>query len=297
MPARGGQLAGERGRVLDKVQNQHNTVPGRTFLLKIDTTTEFIIATISTEQLQLLYDRYLEILKMEVEVLGVSPTEARHLIGRVGEFHCALQVGGTLAHTPNQHGFDVICPRGRRISVKTTAQANGFVAIGKTTASQADDIMVVQYQNGGLSTVFFGPMAAAVEVARHYKPTNNFEFDLARARRLAIALASEPATLSPQSAKEEFEAALQPFAQTHGLTPAWRSDLLLQLAPLPGSSSATLCVSFEPGYWEMYMRCDDFIREQARANVAGQTVAYHRNWGGLAAQEVHGLKVALAPLR
>src|SRR3546814_11525292 len=56
---------------------------------------------------------------------GVKPTEVRHLIGRLGEFHCALQVGGNLAHMANQHGFDVVCSNDRRISVKTTAQVSG----------------------------------------------------------------------------------------------------------------------------------------------------------------------------
>lgn len=64
---------------------------------------------IATEQIRILYDKYLELIKLEVEIFGVKPTEVRHLIGRLGEFYCALQVGGTLAYTPNQHGFDVVC--------------------------------------------------------------------------------------------------------------------------------------------------------------------------------------------
>lgn len=244
----------------------------------------------------MLHDRYLDLLKLEVDVLGVSPTEARHLIGRVGEFHCALQVGGTLAHTTNQHGFDVVCPRGRRISVKTTAQGSGFVAIGKTTASLADDLMVVQYLEGKLTTVFYGPMAAAIEVARHYKPTNNFEFDLSRARRLSLTLAESSASMATQAHRQDFEAALLDFTSRHGLRFAWHSDTLLTLEPTPGSASAKLCVAFEPGYWQMYAERDHFIREQARANVVGQTVAYRTDWAGQAAQEVHGLKLALAPL-
>lgn len=232
---------------------------------------------------------------MEIKVLGVAPTEARHLIGRLGEFHCALQVGGTLAHTPNQHGFDVVCRNGRRISVKTTAQASGFVAIGKTTANLADDLMVVQYLEGKVTTVFYGPMAAAVEVARHYKPTNNFEFDLSRARKLALSLAEGAQTLSIQALREEFEVDLREFASSHGLGLVWHSDALLNLEPLQGSSSAKLCVSFEPGYWEMYALGDDFVRGQARANVTGQLIAYRADWAGQTAQEVHGLRMALEP--
>lgn len=258
-----------------------------------------IISTITSEQLGLLYDRYLELLRLEVEVLGVSPTEARHLIGRLGEFHCALQVGGTLAHTTNQHGFDVVCPRGRRISVKTTAQSSGFVPIGKTTASKADDLMVVQYADGKLSTVFYGPMAAAVEAARHYKPTNNYEFDLSRARKLSISLAKALDTTAVPAIdrlRVEFEGALQEFASGHGLGFVWNSDVQLTLEPLPESSSAKLIVSFELDYWELYAQRDDFIREQARANVLGQTIAYRADWAGQVVQEIHGLKLALTPL-
>ncbi|WP_409955913.1 DUF6998 domain-containing protein [Acidovorax sp.] len=226
----------------------------------------------------------------------MAPTEARHLIGRLGEFHCALQVGGTLAHTPNQHGFDVICSKGRRISVKTTAQASGFVAIGKTTASLADDLMVVQYLKGQVTTVFYGPMSAAVEVARHYKPTNNFEFDLSRARKLAITLAEGPQLMPIEALRQEFEAELREFASSHGLGLVWHSDALLNLEPLPGSRSARLCISFEAGYWEMYALRDEFIREQARANVTAQLIAYRADWVGQASQEFQGLKLALSPL-
>ena len=100
---------------------------------------------LSIEQIKLLHEKYLELIKLEVETFGVKPTEVRHLIGRLGEFHCALQVGGSLAHEVNQHGFDVGAPSGRRISVKTTAQTTGFVAIRESTLSKVDDLMVLQY--------------------------------------------------------------------------------------------------------------------------------------------------------
>ncbi|WP_058361165.1 DUF6998 domain-containing protein [Xanthomonas translucens] len=76
---------------------------------------------ITTGRIQQLYDKYLELVRLETEEFGVKPTELRHLIGRLGEFYCALQASGTLAHFANQHGFDVVCGNGRRISVKTTA--------------------------------------------------------------------------------------------------------------------------------------------------------------------------------
>ena len=52
---------------------------------------------IATEKIKLLYNKYLELIKLEVEVFGVKPTELRHLVGRLAEFYCALQVEGSLA--------------------------------------------------------------------------------------------------------------------------------------------------------------------------------------------------------
>src|SRR3546814_247385 len=118
---------------------------------------------------------------------GVKPTEVRHLIGRLGEFHCALQVGGNLAHMANQHGFDVVCSNDRRISVKTTAQVSGFVSISKSTLDRVDDLMVVQFLDGKISTVYFGPVGAAVEISRFYEPSGCYELDISKARRLMAA--------------------------------------------------------------------------------------------------------------
>lgn len=139
---------------------------------------------ISPTELRELYNKYLELVEFETKTLGVKPTEVRHLIGRLGEFYCALEVGGTLAHVANQHGFDVLDPRGRRISVKTTAQATGFVPIGKSTLDRVDDLMVVQFRNGQLSTVYHGPVATAVGVCRYYDYSGKHELDIAKARRL-----------------------------------------------------------------------------------------------------------------
>lgn len=141
---------------------------------------------IATEQIRILYDKYLELIKLEVEAFGVKPTEVRHLIGRLGEFHCALEVGGKLAHTPNQQGFDVVCKNGRRISVKTTAQKTGFVPISSKTVYVVDDLMVIQYLGGKLSTVYYGSVKTAVEASRFYEQLGNFELDIAKARKLAL---------------------------------------------------------------------------------------------------------------
>ena len=140
---------------------------------------------ITTDRIQQLYDKYLELIRLEIVEFGVKPTEVRHLIGRLGEFHCALQVGGTLAHLANQHGFDVICRNGRRISVKTTAQTTGFVPIGKSTIDKVDDLMIIQYRDGELSIVYYGPVGPAAAAARYYDHVGKYELDISKARRLA----------------------------------------------------------------------------------------------------------------
>ena len=139
---------------------------------------------ISIEQIKILYDKYFELVRLEVDTFGVKPTEVRHLIGRPGEFYCALKVNGTLSHVPNQQGFDVVCRNGRRISVKTTAQQAGFVSISSKTLAQVDDLMVVQYADGMLSILYYGCVKKAIEVARFYDHIGNFELDIAKARKL-----------------------------------------------------------------------------------------------------------------
>lgn len=145
---------------------------------------------ITADRIQQLYDKYLELIQLEIVEFGVKPTEVRHLIGRLGEFHCALQVGGTLAHFANQHGFDVICRNGRRISVKTTAQTTGFVPISKTTIDKVDDLMIIQYRDGELSIIYYGPVGPAAAAARYYDPVGNYELDISKARRLATVATS-----------------------------------------------------------------------------------------------------------
>ena len=140
---------------------------------------------LTRDRLQRLRDQYLSLIQLEVEEFGVKATEVRHLIGRVGEFECALVVGGSLAHVANQHGFDVVAPNGRKISVKTTGQKSGFVAISKSTLHHADDLMVIRYQNSKLDIIYYGCIKKAVEAARFYAPTGAYELELSKARQLS----------------------------------------------------------------------------------------------------------------
>ena len=148
---------------------------------------------LSGRQIDRLFAEYADVLKLEIAEFGCQPTEARHLIGRLGELHCARVTGGTLATRVNQAGFDVVGRDGRRISVKTTAQRVGFVTISSKTLDRVDDLMVLQYEpNDGLKLLYFGDIRIAVDGTRLSAQTKCFELDLARARRLI----SRPLTYS-----------------------------------------------------------------------------------------------------
>ena len=132
---------------------------------------------------RVLYDRYLELVRSEMDEFGVKPTAIPHLMGRLGELHCALEVRGTLADMTNQPGFDVESHDGKRISVKTTAQVSGFVSISASTLQKADELMLVQYLNGQPQTVFRGSVQKAITGTRMWE--GRYELDIGRARKLS----------------------------------------------------------------------------------------------------------------
>ena len=138
---------------------------------------------LTTDQIKTLFNKYNEILKLETLEFGCKPTEVRHLIGRLGEFYCALETNGTLAYEVNQHGFDVVSD-GKRISVKTTAQKVGFITISKNTLSRVDELMVIQYLDGAFTTLFYGDVNHAVENSRVWK--DSFELDISRAIKIQV---------------------------------------------------------------------------------------------------------------
>lgn len=140
---------------------------------------------ITFENIQPLYDKYFDLVRFEVEEFGVKPTEIRHLIGRLGEFHCVKETRRALPARANQPGFDVVADDGRKISVKTTAQMSGFVAISINAVNLADDLMLVQYAHGQLSTIYHGCIKKATMGTRQYG--DNYELDISKARKLAAA--------------------------------------------------------------------------------------------------------------
>lgn len=140
---------------------------------------------VTQDQLKTLYNKYLDLIDLEIQKFGVKPTEVRHLIGRLGEFFCAIETKGALAHTSNQHGFDVISSSGRKISVKTTAQKTGFVPISASTLDKVDDLMILQFDEGTLNIIYYGEISKAINVARYNKRVNKYEVYISRARKLS----------------------------------------------------------------------------------------------------------------
>ena len=136
------------------------------------------------ENIQLLLDKYLEIIDIEINQLGYKATEVRHLLGRIGEFYCAIETNGTLATQTNQQGYDVISSNNRKISVKTTAQQSGFVTFNKRTLALADDIMIIQYSEGCLNKIYFGTSEYIIPYCRDWKET--FELDISKIKKFEI---------------------------------------------------------------------------------------------------------------
>ena len=134
-------------------------------------------------KLEQLYNKYLEVLKLEIEYFNHKPTELRHLIGRLGEIFCAIQTKGSLAQEVNQHGHDVIAKDGIRISVKTTAQNSGFISLNPKTLDRVDKIMVVLYENNSFKVIYFGIVKPLIEDTRVYD--GKYEIDIAKIKRVA----------------------------------------------------------------------------------------------------------------
>lgn len=44
--------------------------------------------------------------------------------------------------------------------------------------------MIIQYREGKLSTVYYGPIEPAAKAARYYDHVGKYELDIAKARRL-----------------------------------------------------------------------------------------------------------------
>lgn len=88
----------------------------------------------------------LAMLQQEVETFGVSATETRHLVGRIGELYACVITNGQMAPNTNEKGYDVVSNSGERISVKTTATnaASGGVLFNLNTLKFVDRVMIMR---------------------------------------------------------------------------------------------------------------------------------------------------------
>ena len=85
-------------------------------------------------------------LQEEVETFGVSATETRHLVGRIGELYVCVITNGQMAPNTNEKGYDVVSSNGDRISVKTTAPTttSGGALFNLKTLEYVDRIMIMR---------------------------------------------------------------------------------------------------------------------------------------------------------
>jgi len=88
----------------------------------------------------------LAMLQQEVEIFGVSATETRHLVGRIGELYSCVITNGQMAPSTNEKGYDVVSNIGERISVKTTATTttSGGATFNIKTLKYVDRVMIMR---------------------------------------------------------------------------------------------------------------------------------------------------------
>lgn len=107
----------------------------------------------------------LAMLQQEVEIFGVSATETRHLVGRIGELYACVITNGQMAPNTNEKGYDVVSNNGQRISVKTTATTttSGGATFNIKTLEFVDRVIIMRINEDLEIEVLFD---ASIEAAR-----------------------------------------------------------------------------------------------------------------------------------
>ena len=109
----------------------------------------------------------LAMLQQEVETFGVSATETRHLVGRIGELYACVITNGQMAPNTNEKGYDVVSSIGERISVKTTATTttSGGATFNPKTLEFVDRIMIMRINEDlEIEVLFDAPTDEAAEL-------------------------------------------------------------------------------------------------------------------------------------
>lgn len=73
----------------------------------------------------------------------------------------------------------------KKISVKTTAQTQGFYIIPEKTRELADELMLLQYKDGKIHKIYHGSVSKALSKARHYPKLNRYNLGISTARKIA----------------------------------------------------------------------------------------------------------------
>ena len=109
----------------------------------------------------------LAMLQQEVEIFGVSATETRHLVGRIGELYACVITNGQMAPNTNEKGYDVVSNIGERISVKTTATTttSGGATFNLKTLDFVDRVMIMRINEDlEIEVLFDAPTNEAKEL-------------------------------------------------------------------------------------------------------------------------------------
>jgi Family of unknown function (DUF6998) len=111
----------------------------------------------------------LAMLQQEVEIFGVSATETRHLVGRIGELYACVITNGQMAPNTNEKGYDVVSNNGERISVKTTATTttSGGATFNLKTLGFVDRVMIMRINEDLEIEVLFDASTKEAEELMH----------------------------------------------------------------------------------------------------------------------------------
>ena len=111
----------------------------------------------------------LAMLQQEVETFGVSATETRHLVGRIGELYACVITNGQMAPNTNEKGYDVVSSIGERVSVKTTATTttSGGATFNLNTLQLVDRVMIMRLNEDLEIEVLFDDSTEAAKELMH----------------------------------------------------------------------------------------------------------------------------------
>jgi len=135
----------------------------------------------------------------DVLLHGGTLAEETGIVSKLAELHVAVAIGGTMAATVNQRGYDVLSPTGQRISVKCRTRLNGYFYFNPRTFEEVDRVILVRVaadQAGKVTaTILFDGSSEQARAAAYTKATGMFYIDPLAHKRNAAALADRTGEL------------------------------------------------------------------------------------------------------